>query len=241
MNPAIDRMCQHTSIRKFTDDPIPAEQFSAILDAAQGASTSNYLQACSIIRVTDAEKRNKLVEISGGQKWVAEAAEFLVWCVDFHRHQQIEPYAKLGYTEQFLIGVVDTSLMAENALVAAESLGLGGVFIGGIRNQPDEVVKLLGLPEQVFPLFGMCLGYPDQKPTVRPRLPHALIMHENSYTQSADSSLLAQYDTDVYQYYAHRPGIGKVMTWSEQIKGIIKKEARPHMLDSIQRQGFMKK
>lgn len=241
MNPTIDLMSHHTSIRQFTDEPIRAEQLSSILDAAQGASTSNHLQACSIIRVTDPEKRNQLVEISGGQKWVAQAAEFLVWCVDFHRHQQIEPQAILGYSEQFLIGVVDTSLMAENALVAAESLGLGGVFIGGIRNQPDEVVKLLELPEQVFPLFGMCLGHPDQQPTVRPRLPHALIMHENGYTKTIDSDLLAQYDADVHRYYTHRPGAGKVLTWSEQIKGIMKKESRPHMLASIQKQGFAKK
>ncbi|WKE65772.1 oxygen-insensitive NADPH nitroreductase [Gallaecimonas kandeliae] len=241
MNPTLDLIHNHKSIRKFTGQPIAPEQLDAIFQAAQAASSSSFLQAGSVIRVTDQAKRAKLVELTGGQPWVGSAAEFLVWCADFHRHQQVAPEAKLGYTEQLLIGAIDTALMAENALVAAESLGLGGVFIGGIRNHPDEVVKLLGLPRQVIPLFGMCLGHPDQAPSLRPRLPQALVVHENSYQQELDRALLAKYDEQVRRYYQTRPGSAKVMTWSEQVAATLKKESRPHIRAFLESQGFIQK
>lgn len=242
MNDTIALLTQHRSIRKYTGEAISPEQLDAILAAAQAASTSSFLQASSVVRVTDLQKRAALVELTGGQKWVGEAAEFLVWCADFHRHQQIAEGALLGYTEQLLIGTVDTALMAQNALVAAESLGLGGVFIGGLRNHPEQVVELLALPKQVVPLFGMCLGHPAQQPSLRPRLPRPLVVHENSYNTELDRQLLADYDQQVKAYYQARAGANsKVMTWSEQITGILKKEARPHIRDFLSQQGFNRK
>jgi nitroreductase len=92
--------------------------------------------------------------MSGGQQHVARAAEFWVFCADFNRLLQICPDARLGLAEQLLLGAVDTAMMAQNALVAAESLGLGGVYIGGIRNSIEGVTELLKLPQHVLPLFG---------------------------------------------------------------------------------------
>lgn len=241
MTPTIDLICKHTSIRKFTEQPISSEQLNAILDAAQMASSSSFLQASSVIRITDTEKRAALVELTGGQKWVGQAAEFLVWCADFHRHQQIAPNAKLGYAEQLLIGAIDTALMAENALIAAESLGLGGVFIGGIRNNPADVVKLLELPSQVIPLFGLCLGHPNQAPSLRPRLPRSLVLHENAYQPDLDVQNLAKYDEQVRRYYKERTGANKATSWSEQIADTLEKESRPHIRAFLADQGFLSK
>jgi nitroreductase len=238
MNDTVRLLCSHRSIRKFTADPIPDEQLEAIIAAAQAASTSSYLQAASIIRVTDPEKRARLVECSGGQKWVGTAAEFLVWCTDFHRLKQIVPEARLGYTEQLLIGAIDTAIMAENALVAAESLGLGGLFIGGLRNHPDKVVELLDLPKNVAPLFGMCLGRPAEDPMLRPRLPQALILHENRYNPELDHELLEQFDRDVTHYYKTRPGASRITRWTDQIAATLSREARPHMKAFLESQGF---
>jgi nitroreductase len=238
MNETTRLLCSHRSIRKFTEEPVAAEQFDAILAAAQGASTSSFLQTGSVVRITDPEKRARLVEIAGGQPWIAQAAEFLVWCADFHRHQQIVPDAKLGYAEQLLIAAVDTALMAENALVAAESLGLGGLFIGGLRNHPDQVVELLELPRDVVPLFGMCIGHPAEQSAVRPRLPKSLVLHENRYTPELDRAALEQYDAAVRRYYETRPGANKVMNWSEQIAAVLQKESRPHMRAFLESQGF---
>ena len=147
--------------------------------------------------------REQLVELTGGQQHVAQAAEFWVFCADFNRHLQICPQAQLGLAEQLLLGVVDTALMAQNALIAAESLGLGGVYIGGLRNNIDAVTELLQLPKHVLPLFGLCLGWPADDPQVKPRIPPVMLVHENHY-QPLDQQVLAQYDEQLADYYLTR-------------------------------------
>lgn len=161
MTPTIELLRSHRSIRHFTDRPITDAQREAIFAGARAASSSSFLQCSTIIRITDPALREKLVTLTGGQKHVAQAAEFWVFCADFQRHLQICPDAQLGLAEQLLLGVVDTAMMAQNAMVAAESLGLGGVYIGGIRNNIEAVSELLEIPQQVLPLFGLCLGWPN--------------------------------------------------------------------------------
>ncbi len=171
MTPTIELICGHRSIRHFTDEPISEAQREAIINSARATSSSSFLQCSSIIRITDKALREELVTLTGGQKHVAQAAEFWVFCADFNRHLQICPDAQLGLAEQLLLGVVDTAMMAQNALIAAESLGLGGVYIGGLRNNIEAVTKLLKLPQHVLPLFGLCLGWPADNPDLKPRLP----------------------------------------------------------------------
>ena len=163
MTPTIELLRSHRSIRHFTDAPICDEQRAAIIASAQGASSSSFLQCSSIIRVTDPEIRQQLVPLSGGQQHVAQAAEFWVFCADFNRNLQICPDAQLGLAEQLLLGCVDTALLAQNALVAAESLGLGGVYIGGLRNNIDAVTELLKLPQHYQPLDETVLAEYDEQ------------------------------------------------------------------------------
>lgn len=237
MTPTIDLLCSHRSIRAFTEQGIDDAQRSAITAAAQAASTSSFLQCSSIVRITDRALREQLVQLTGGQPWVSAAAEFWVFCADFNRHQQICPEAQLGRAEQLLLGCVDTALMAQNAMVAAESLGLGGVFIGGIRNSIAQVTELLGLPKFVLPLFGFCIGHPDASPDVKPRMPQAMLVHENRY-QPLDKAVLAQYDQQITAYYQQRDSNQRSETWSELIQRLIIKETRPFMLDYLHQQGW---
>jgi len=237
MTPTIDLLRSHRSIRAFRDQPITDEQREAIIAAAQSASTSSFIQCSSIIRITDRDLRLKLVELSGGQQYVAEAAEFWVFCADFNRHLQICPEAQLGRAEQLLLGCIDTALMAQNAMVAAESLGLGGVFIGGIRNHIAAVSKALELPKHVLPLFGMCLGWPDQEPDVKPRMPAQMLVHENRY-QPLDQTVLDQYDQQLLDYYQQRDSNQRTDTWSAHIQRTIIKESRPFILDFLHQQGW---
>lgn len=188
MTPTIELLRSHRSIRHFTDAPVSDEQRAEIIASAQAASTSSFLQCTSIIRITDPALRERLVPLTGGQQHVAQAAEFWVFCADFNRHLQICPQAQLGLAEQLLIGVVDTALLAQNALTAAESLGLGGVYIGGLRNSIEAVTELLELPQHVLPLFGLCLGWPADNPDIKPRMPAAMLVHENRY-QPLDNAL----------------------------------------------------
>ncbi|KAA9001057.1 oxygen-insensitive NADPH nitroreductase [Affinibrenneria salicis] len=237
MTPTIDLLRRHRSIRAFTRQPLTAAQREAIIAAAQSASSSSFLQCSSIIRITDADVRQQLASLSGEQPWVGEAAEFWVFCADFNRHQQIYPDARLGLAEQLLLGCVDTAMMGQNALVAAESLGLGGVFIGGIRNGIEPVTQLLELPQHVLPLFGLCLGYPAADPAQKPRLPSAVVVHENRY-RPLDRQALAVYDQHVLAYYQQRDDNSRSENWSEQIQRILQKERRPFMLDYLHRQGW---
>ncbi|WP_017346992.1 oxygen-insensitive NADPH nitroreductase [Pantoea sp. A4] len=237
MTPTIDLLCSHRSVRSFTPEAITEAQRTAIIAAAQAASTSSFLQCSSIIRITDPAVREQLVTLSGGQPWVAQAAEFWVFCADFNRHLQICPDAQLGRAEQLLLGCVDTALMAQNAMVAAESLGLGGVFIGGIRNSIAQVTELLGLPKFVLPLFGFCIGHPAATPDSKPRIPQAMLVHENRY-QPLDQTVLADYDSRTAIYYQQRDSNQRSETWSELIQRLIIKETRPFMLDYLHQQGW---
>jgi len=237
MTPTIDLLCSHRSIRAFTEQGIDDAQRRAIIAAAQAASTSSFLQCSSIVRITDREKRSALAELAGGQSWVTDAPEFWVFCADFNRHLQICPDAQLGRAEQLLLGCVDTALMAQNAMVAAESLGLGGVFIGGIRNNIADVTALLELPKFVLPLFGFCIGYPSASPDVKPRMPQAMLVHENSYHQ-VDEKVLAEYDQQITEYYQQRDSNQRSETWSDLIQRLIVKETRPFMLDYLHSQGW---
>ena len=237
MTPTIDLLRGHRSIRHFTDRPINDEQREAIIASAQAASSSSFLQCSAIIRITDKALREQLVTLSGGQQHVAQAAEFWVFCADFNRHLQICPDAQLGLAEQLLLGTVDTAIMGQNALVAAESLGLGGVYIGGIRNNIEAVGELLGVPEHVLPLFGLCLGWPADEPDSKPRLPASIVVHENRY-QPLNHAALAEYDEQLAAYYLSRGSNTRRDTWSDHIRRTIIKENRPFILDYLHKQGW---
>ena len=244
MNPVIELMLKHTSIRKFKDDAVSGEDLQRIFMAAQSASTSSFLQAYSILNITDPSKREKLKFLCGNQEYVEKAPVFLVFCADLSRIKSVFQHAgsssgyESGWTEMFIIATVDASLAAQNALLAAESLGLGGVYIGGIRNNPEEVSSLLSLPEEVYPVFGMCLGYPDQFPEIKERLPMSLIIHENTYSP-LDPKSLESYDERSRASYLKRTH-GKISdSWSESVHKKLQNELREHMKPYLQSKKFM--
>jgi len=181
--------------------------------------------------------REQLVTLAGGQPHIAQAAEFWIFCADFHRNFEICPEAKPGLAEQLLLGVVDTAIMGQNAFTAAESLGLGGVYIGGIRNNIEAVGELLRIPKQVLPLFGLCLGWPADNPDIKPRMPASMLVHENHY-QPLDEKKLAEYDAELEHYYMTRDSNKRRDNWSDHIRRTIIKESRPFILDYLHKQGW---
>lgn len=237
MTPTIDLLRSHRSIRHFTDKPISEAQRNAIIASAQAASSSSFLQCSSIIRVTDPDLRAQFVTFTGGQQHVAQAAEFWVFCADFNRLLQICPDASLGRAEQLLLGAVDTAMMGQNAMAAAESLGLGGVFVGGIRNNIEAAGEALKVPKHVLPLFGLCLGWPADDPGLKPRMPATMLVHENQY-QPVDEQVLAQYDDEIARYYLSRDSNARRDTWSDHIRRTVIKETRPFILDYLHKQGW---
>ena len=242
MNPTIERLLAHRSIRKFTDEPVPDEVLRTLVACGQAAATSSNVQAISVIEVRDRAARERLAELAGGQDYVASAGAFTVWCADLRRAAEacrraggdFEP----GMTEHFLIATVDVALAAQNAVVAAESLGLGICYIGGLRNEPAAVSALLGLPDQVYPAFGLCLGTPDQDPAVKPRLPVEAVLMRERYDADAQDALVAGYDERLADYYASRATNAKRSTWSEAMRALVGKESRPHMRGFLADRGF---
>ncbi|WGV98366.1 oxygen-insensitive NADPH nitroreductase [Vibrio sp. YMD68] len=240
MNSTIETILGHRSIRKYTQQPIEKQQLEAIIQAGLAASSSSMLQVVSIIRVTDKDKRKLLAQYAGNQAYVESAAEFLVFCIDYQRHVEINPQVQADFTELTLIGAVDSGIMAQNCLLAAESLGLGGVYIGGLRNNVQQVDELLGLPQNSAVLFGMCLGHPDQQPELKPRLPAHVILHENQY-QPLSLDDIKNYDDSMQSYYANRSSNQKQTSWSQDITGKLSGESRPHILPYLNGKGLTKR
>lgn len=247
MNDVINLLKAHRSIRRFTDKPLSDVEVAEILAAAQAASTSSFVQAYSIIRITDPEKRGMLATLAGKQPYVASAAEFWVFCADWQRNfqrvrRQTEQSADFSWSESTLVASIDAALAAQNALIAAQSLGLGGVYIGGIRNDPEGVIALLELPKLVFPLFGLCLGTPAQDPASKARLPQSVVMHENRYQLAEEQHReIDRYDTVVKQYYTARSHGKLTVTWSEQMVDKAARESRQFIKKVLNKQGLMEK
>lgn len=242
MNPTIELLKSHRSIRKFTDQKIPRELFVELIRAGQSAATSSHVQAYSVIHVVNPENRQKIAELAGGQAYIAECSDFLVFCADMKRStgaaQRAGADVVRGMTEQLVVASVDTALMAQNVAIAAESEGLGLCYIGGIRNNPEEISEILHLPEHVYPVFGMCLGYPDQNPEVKPRLPAETILKEDYYQDEQDEAQVAAFDETMNTYYLARTGGNKDTNWSEQLKPLFTSKLRPHMKDFLKGKGF---
>lgn len=244
MNSVMQTMLEHSSVRSFENKTIDSSLLERILQCGQAASTSAFIQAYSVIRIQDSDKRKKIAQAAGGQQWVIDAPEFLVFCADMKRiqyacHKQNKGELP-GLTEHFMVSTIDTALMAQNVLLAAESAGLGGVFIGGIRNNPQVVCDCLELPELVYPVFGMCLGWPTHKMAVKQRMPLSTVLHQERYQAEAIPQQVDAFDEQMEEYYAQRSDNVKSSNWSQQTAQSLMGKRREHMLQFLQGRGFLK-
>ena len=233
MNETITLLKNHRSIRHFKDYPISEETLKELVEAGQSASTSNFIQAYTIINVTDQEKRKIIAELSGNQKHIIDAPLFLVFVADLERARVCcdlnGETMDIGSSEAFLLATIDTALMAQNLMTAAEAMQMGGVFIGAIRNNPSLVSTLLELPQNTYPVFGMCLGYPDRENAQKPRLPLSVILKENYYDSSENKEFLKKYDQEIEKYYESRTDGKRTDSWTKQLSRMFSKYLRPHM------------
>lgn len=232
----------HRSVRRFLDRPLAPGQLEDLIRCGQAAATSSFIQAYSVIRVTRPAARAAIAAAAGGQRWIEQAAEFLVYCADLRRInaacERVGRESLAGYSEHALAAVVvDVALMAQNVLLAAESQGLGGVYIGGIRNDPQVVVDRLALPYRVTPLFGMCLGWPDETNAIKPRMPVDFVLHQDVYEDLSESRVAA-YDRAMAAYYASRGANVRLDDWSNAVAAAMQNKKRAHMLDFLRGRGF---
>jgi nitroreductase len=200
-NATLDTLLAHRSVRAYAKRALPAGTLETLIAAAQSASSSSNLQTWSVIAVENPERKARLGALAGNQAHVGDAPLVLVWLADLSRLERLAghrnaPLEGLHYLETFLVGAIDAALAAQNAVVAAESLGLSSVYIGALRNKPVETAAELGLPPRVMPVFGLCIGYEDEtRPAaVKPRLPQSVVLHREQYDASLQQPDIDRYD-----------------------------------------------
>ena len=235
----LQAMRAHRSVRAFRDVPLDDEVLRNCVEAAQCASTSSNVQAYCVLRVRDRDKRAKLAQLCGKQQMVASAGAFLVLCGDARRHRLVAEDARASHVanlECFLLAAIDAALFAQNLALAFESCGLGMCFVGGLRNQLEEVDALLGLPAGVFPFFGMCVGVPAQSPEARPRLPVDAVLFDESYPSDDEMrARIAEYDEGIAPWYAARGKSGH--DWSGAIARRFSKPLRAQLRAYFEEKG----
>ncbi|MFQ3563315.1 NADPH-dependent oxidoreductase [Pseudolactococcus paracarnosus] len=242
MTHAIPNLTEHVSVRDFKDIPLSAEIKEQLSLAARSASSSHFVQSFSIIEITDMTLRTQLADITESAPYVKQTGAFYVFVADLYRQstlltKQGKSLDGLSNMESLLVSIVDTTIAAQNMVVAAEAMELGICYIGGIRNDVEKVADLLNLPKYTLPLFGLTIGIPNSKNKVKPRLLAKNQVSQNSYP-TAQFADLSEYDDLSKAYYADRDTNQKTRSWSQQNIAFFQTIRRPEIADFLKKQGF---
>ena len=181
--------------RRYNARTVPESVVRLILAAAFSASSKSDFQQASVIRIEDRARRDKLAALIPDMPWIGTAPVFLVFLGDARRLERIakHPVAN-GTLEGFFNATVDAALALQTCILAAETLGLGTCPISVLRNHINAVGHILALPDKVFPVAGLCLGYPAQPGFVSMRLPPDATVHRDRYDDSGSIAAVGAYD-----------------------------------------------
>ncbi|MDO4888608.1 MAG: NADPH-dependent oxidoreductase [Actinomycetaceae bacterium] len=245
VNSTIRSQLGHRTIRQWTGEPLAGDTREALLAVAARTASSTGMQQAGIIRITSPELRQGLAAIAN-QQYLVEAPELWVFIVDTARGEAIlrergvsgEGPASM---DAFFQGFTDACVMAQNVVVAAESLGLGACYFGSILNDCQAVIELLDMPQGTFPVVGLGIGEPAQDPQLKPRMPMELRVSENSYQRPPSwSEALRDYDEAMRTYYDLREPSRTVPAFTDQVVARMTNvnPKRAEILRVIGQQGF---
>lgn len=252
-NEQIAALLQHRSVRNYLPDALPAGALESMVAAAQSASTSSNLHQWSVVAVTDPALKAQVADLASGRKkdangFIRQAPAVLLWVADLSRNHRITREAggdaKVhDYLDAFVMATVDAALAAQNAVVAAESMSLGVVCIGAMRNQARKLAALVNLPQHSFVVFGLVVGHPANSPaepeSVRPRPPQQVVLHHNTYDAEQSMQGLVAYETEFHKF---RAGIGMGQwTWKDSVVYSNKFEymdGRENLRETVAERGF---
>ena len=188
MNEIMESLYQRKSMRVYEDREIPKEMKNLILKAASQAPTAGCQQLYTILDITDQKLKEALSESCDHQPFIAKAPMVLVFCADckkwYDAYLEADCQPRLPGVGDLMLAVTDTVIAAQNAVMAAESLGIGSCYIGDIMENCEEQRKILNLPEYVFPAAMLVFGWPTQQQKERKkpeRCEMKYIVHENGY------------------------------------------------------------
>jgi nitroreductase len=249
-NEVIDLMLNHRSVRSYKPDPLPAGALEAIVAAAQSAATSSNLQAWSVVAIENPDTKAACAALAGGQQHVADCPVFLVFAADLARLNRVADGVGIAHTgndtfEMFLVAAIDAALAAQNATLAAESLGLSTVYIGGMRDKPEAVAELLNLPASAAAVFGLCVGYAVEGKggAVKPRLPQEAVLHRETYDLARQDEAIVRYNAAMAAFY-EREQMNVTGDWSrhssKRVAGPESLSGRHLLMHALRRMGFFK-
>lgn len=238
----IETLNTRVSIRDYSDKPVDDATLRVLLNAARRTATSSNVQSYSFVVVRDPETKRQLVHFTGNQRHVETAPVFVVICADISRitsATQMHGHDMAVNLEVSMVSIIDAALAGQSLSLAAESLGLGTVMIGGIRNHPKEVIDLLGLPQGVFALFGLCIGWPDEalRTPQKPRLQEDSIIHFERYSP-VNEAALAEHDTELAEHYRGQGRETPDAAWTGVVARKFSRKNREYLRDVLEDQGF---
>lgn len=247
MNETITLLKSHRSVRQFDlEKEVSEDQVNNIVESAFAAPNWINGQQVSIIEVRDPEKKATLAKAAGNQKWIEEAPVFFVFCIDFYRaklaaEKNGTDFKIIEDIEAVIIGSTDVGIALSSAIHAAESMGFGTVPIGGIRRNPQTFIDLLQLPEYVFPISGLAVGFPRKLPSQKPRLPLKATYHKERYDAEVQLNIIDQYDQAMSSYMFERTKGKDSSNWSGKITTVYHtgfEEYSRNVTPAIRKQGF---
>lgn len=208
MNEIIKSLKSHTSIRKFNETKIPPEQINAIVEAAIRGATAGNMMAYSIIKIQSKDTLSKLAVSCDDQPFIANADLALLFVADNYKwHRYFEQrniaasfpdYDGPCVSDMFL-GIEDAMIAAQNAVIAAESLGIGTCYIGDIMENNEYHKKLFNLPKFTMPVALVVMGYYDTKPQLRDRFDKSFVCFDESYPNINDDFINSMFSSEEYK------------------------------------------
>jgi FMN reductase [NAD(P)H] len=196
--PWLRQVLMRRTHRRYAERPVPEPLLRLLLAAAFSASSKSDFQQASVVQVGDRALRERLAALVPDMPWIGIAPVFLVFCGDARRLERIGELrghtAENGRFEGFFNAAVDTALVLQTFILAAETAGLGCCPISVLRNHPDAVAAILRLPDKVFPVAGLCLGYPAAAGHLSMRLPLDLTVHTDLYDDAHLDEAVDAYD-----------------------------------------------
>lgn len=244
-NEHIALLLSHRSVRGFKPDALPEGTLETLIAAAQSAATSSNMQTWSVVSVSDPAVKAEFARIANNQKHIEQCPLFLMFLADLSRNDRLAKangteLEVLPYVETFMIAAIDAALAAQNAVVAAESLGLSTVYIGAMRNDPARVGELLELPPGVVGVFGLCIGHaaPGVTNEVKPRLPQAAVLHHGTYSHAEEPAHVAAYDQKLSDFssrfeMAQTTWSGRVLNRMGKLRGMSGREKLSSVLKAM--------
>ena len=195
---ALTRMAEHRSHRKFEGRPVEAALLQLLFACAFSAPSKSDLQQADIVRVAERARIKAIADGIPDMPWIANAPVFLVFCGNNRRIRQIgewrgKPFAN-EHLDHFMNAAVDAGIVMTSFIRAAEAVGLGCCPISAVRNQPEATSRLLDLPAGVFPVAGLCVGYPAEEGRITPRLSLQVTVHTDRYDEAGLKEKIEAYD-----------------------------------------------